>query len=97
MHSTCSVALCHVLVCNIVPALYQYGMLAICLTAYAACNDNDIRLVEGRNSLEGRVEVCYQRQWGTVCDDSWDNSDGMVACRQLGLNTECKWFGPGLK
>ena len=56
------------------------------------CNDTDIRLVEGRNNskLEGRVEVCYHRQWRRVCGDSWDNSDAVVACRQLGLNTECK-------
>ena len=59
----------------------------------AACNDTDIRLAGGRNNFEGRVEVCFNGQWGIVCRNSWEANDAMVVCRQLGITSECKWLG----
>ncbi|XP_046846185.1 scavenger receptor cysteine-rich type 1 protein M130-like isoform X2 [Xenia sp. Carnegie-2017] len=32
----------------------------------------------------GRLEIFYEGEWGTICDDHWDSKDSKVACRQLG-------------
>ena len=45
-----------------------------------------MRLVGGDNERQGRIEICFNETWGTVCDNFWSTNDAIVACRQLGFS-----------
>ncbi|XP_077267025.1 uncharacterized protein LOC143900014 isoform X4 [Temnothorax americanus] len=60
----------------------------------------ELRLVNGSNPMQGRVEVRHHGVWGTVCDDDFTNATAIVICRSLGYGgvaTAKKngFFGPG--
>jgi len=59
-------------------------------TVRSNCSDGDVTLVGGSDEYEGRVEVCINQAWGTVCNGRyswrssyWGTADGRVVCRQL--------------
>ena len=59
-------------------------LTSCCLTGGNSCTDGDVRLVDGSLDQEGRVEVCVNGVWGSVCGHGWSSSDGRVVCKQLG-------------
>ena len=56
--------------------------------ALAPCATGDIRLVGGNVPYEGRVEICLENEWGSICDIGWDEADASVVCTRLDYLTD---------
>ncbi len=70
---------------------YNYSMqhvLAIMLHIIDRCQNGDVRLVDGSIEMEGRVEVCYAEEYGTVCGNGFNIRAASVVCRQLGYSSQ---------
>ena len=56
-----------------------------------------VRLVDGSLYNEGRIEVYYNGEWGTVCDHGWSEHNTKIVCMELGVGVFgiLGNFGPG--
>ena len=61
-------------------------------TSQSECTSGDLRLVGGERESEGRVEICVEGFWGTVCDSGWDQREAVVVCRQIGFGERGRNF-----
>ena len=50
------------------------------------CNEGTVRLVNGTLTREGRLEVCDNGVWGSVCGRNFRKSAAYVACKQSGFH-----------
>lgn len=57
---------------------------------WAGCLYGQLRLSNGSEPNVGRLEICINNKWGTICDDKWTHTNAQVACRQLGYSTDGK-------
>lgn len=58
---------------------------SVLVRLFEQCVDGDVRLVDSSNTLQGRVQMCYNGVFGYVCDiDGWMTRDAEVVCTQLG-------------
>ena len=70
---------------------YWHWLIQLMYFSYkGTCTNGNVRLIGGPNTTSGRVEVCANNQWGTVCDDYWNNNAATVICQMLGFHTVCK-------
>ena len=46
--------------------------------------DTEVRLDGGETEWEGRVEVCFNKRWGTVSSEGWTDTNTRVVCNDLG-------------
>ena len=63
-------------------------MLALNGKKYVPLNENDLaRYFFIKDELaRGRVEICHNGSYDTVCSEMWENSEASVVCQQLGFS-----------
>ena len=67
----------------------MFSKITIHICVLLDCSDGDVVLKNGTlpsiNQTEGRVEICSDNMYFSICDDFWDIRDARVICRQLNI------------
>lgn len=67
--------------------LHHISMLKLFIvldTVPSNCSTGEVRLVGTEEGDKGRLEVCVNGAWGTVCGDGFDSYEAIVTCHSLG-------------
>ena len=77
---------------------YYFDLAGLIVEHDDSCLDGEVRLQDGlvynnNGTKDGRLEICFNRVWGTVCSNSFGIPDARVACGQItGFEREgLKW------
>ena len=69
-------------------------LIPFCFNLFAEpenCTEKTVRLADGAIDQEGRVEMCINKVWGSLCSDGWDQTDAHVLCTQRHLGDGGKY------
>ena len=75
--------------CLVLHVISMVSALPIAIsTPSGNCSDGELRLEGGSDDMqagtkEGRLEICINNAWGTVCDTYFGREDAGVVCEQL--------------
>ena len=80
----------HVLGCMhaVMPYVHMYAHIFMYI---GVCENGSLRLVNssgdtGEDMMSGRIEICWNGVWGTVCNHNWSLLDAAVVCYELGFS-----------
>ncbi|XP_070561213.1 uncharacterized protein [Ptychodera flava] len=79
---------------SIIELIYIFGLNChiIRVTGVNSGVSERVRLINGRNQYEGRVEANLKGSiWTPVCQAGWDLHDSSILCRELGRNGAMKF------
>ena len=75
---------------DIIWPLKNYNAYHFLIDDSSPCIEGSIRLADGSTNKNGRVEVCYNGVWGSICGSGWSLPDAIVVCNQLRLTNGSK-------
>lgn len=61
-------------------------LLSYCAEENTSCENGAVKLVDGTDYSNGRIEICRYRTWGALCSNEYDEDTAKVICRQLSMD-----------